>query len=277
MSADEVAAQIAERMQDWETAASAEADQIEAELKTLVNQTNAAVIFTKLRARYQATYLGLQALEQWAATDRKGAVEYVAGMETPTTFQIATALRDWSKSDDGTLLNYATSLPQGKWRDRLFGEMVKDRLAHSYSSRYDPGEAFAMAETMSPGEERAQLLKNAALKISQTDAQAVVDRINQFADPSWQTQMIPYVAIGYASQSPAAAADWLLQVSSRTDRLDAEQLNVALTGVFQTWLDQADASPAVNWIEMIPDDVVRERVRRIFVNMALPGQNQPVQ
>jgi hypothetical protein len=255
-SAEAVAELVAARMLDWETAPSQEADAIEAELRALINGTNAALVVQRLPAKFQTTYLGLLALEQWANTNRASALQWLAGREEVTSFQAATVTRDWMKKDGDQLREYVNQLPAGKGRDQLLGAMAQETL---YG--FKPEVGFALSKEMVSGDEQVRLLQDAAVKWSECDASAVVEQLNQILDAGVQARIIPYVAIGHATRYPALAADWLLQTLN-----PGADLDFGLSGVFQVWLDQEDASIAAEWVETTPESR-REPARQILANV----------
>jgi len=229
----------------------------------MINETNAAIVFQRLPARHQSTYLGLLALEQWTKTNRMSAVQWLGQNGGGTAFEVATVTRGWTRQDDGSLSNYVSQLPAGVWRDQIVGSMAQDTLGS-----YRPDLGFTLAATMSPGEEQVRVLKETALKWADADVSAVVERLNQFSDPGLRETIVPYVANGYAMRHPEDAANWLLQVMGAGDKSDA-----GLTAVFQTWLDLPDAPDAQAWVETITDEATRGYVGRILAAVSpMPGE-----
>ena len=255
-AAGAVAARFRARMADWyATQDPYAANKIQDELKGLLNDSNAAEITQVLPRKFLEAPLGLSALERWSSTDRMKAVCWLSSQSHATTFETDSAVRNWIIQDPQGAQAYLDSLPPGEWKSRVAHSLGTDALRNG-----DEEEAYALATSLSPGEEQTSLMSAAILKWAQRDPGAALEQVQKISSPDLQETLVPQIAYGYAESYPNLAADWLLQSLNPGSSLDQ-----GLAGVIQIWVGQNGAREAAQWVSGLPESPTQRNVLKQLI------------
>lgn len=251
----ETVRQFVETMGVWEAASGLEGDRLEEQLRALSTDENAEAILRALPPRFHGTYVGNLLLARWAAQDRDSAIQWLAGQDNPTLFEVNAVTKNWLVQDSEGLERYLSALPTSAWKSLLLESTGRDALTNEY-----PEQAFHLLRAMNDSPAKVPLLANAVQQWAQWDPHSAVEEINKLPDPAARERLILAVASGYAMASPDAAADWLRQSFT-----DGPTLDRGLAGVMQAWASTGEPSMAAQWVTRLPGGPTRDHALKELI------------
>jgi hypothetical protein len=250
LTKEEAVQRFVETIGVWEAASGPEGDRIEEQLRNLMTDENAEAILRALPPRFHGTYVGNLLLGRWAARDRTSVIQWLAGQNNPTLFEVNAVTKDWVVQDSEGLQRYLDTLPASAWKSLVLESAARDALTYEA-----PELAFSLLEGVNENPAKVPLLARAAQQWAQWDPRAAVEAINKLPDSVGRERLILAVASGYALTNPDAAADWVRQSFAGGPTLDS-----ALAGVMQAWVSTGDPARAVQWITRQPTGSTRDHV-----------------
>ena len=239
---------FAQTFETWETAGGLEGDRLEEQLRDTITDENAEALLRALPARFHGTYVGNLLLARWAAQNRGGALQWLAGQDKPTLFEVNAVTKNWSVQDTDGLERYVDNLAPSPWKNLVLESTGRDALANK-----DPELAFSLLQGMSDSPAKLPLLANAVQQWARWDPRSAVEEINKLPDPVARERLILAVASGYALVNPDAAAEWLRQSFP-----DGATLDRGLAGVMQAWTSAGEPASAALWVTKLPSGPTRD-------------------
>jgi hypothetical protein len=220
----------------------AKADRIPA--KDLGSAVVTAIEELRTHQTPEAEEIMMRILQRWAELDPSAAAAEVESIPAPArTEAIQRVIGCWAAQDIAGAAAWANR--QTDSADRYTALLALARCA----SFDDPAFALALASQSSVRREEFDIVSQAASSWAATSPEQAAGWSRQIPNPELRQEVAASIAVRWADQDPAAAAQWLL-----ANKFNWEQQRNAVFGIVQR-LALKDPAAASRWVEQFPEDL----------------------
>jgi hypothetical protein len=255
-SLEETKAAVREKMIAWakrKTGDDETEHRLMQELLALLTDDNAAELTQALDAEQRGTPFGLAALERWLSVDPAKAAPWMAAQSETTETQALIVARALMKDPD-EVRTYCDGLPDGDWKQNVLKHASLELVGSN------PTGAIAIAQSLSAGAVRKDVLETLAYAWITQDPRAALDWISQVKDPALHEGLYAVGAKAIASTDPDLAAGWLV-TAVKSEAL----LNDTALSVIESWVAK-DPAKVAKWVALFPPQGPREAAVNLVVD-----------
>lgn len=212
-------------------------------LRASLTAQRAAALAHSFSAPDLATPVGTTVLESWLEMDPLSASSWISVQRTASESHAWLVAHALAKAPE-SLEKFCNGLDAGPWAD-AFIECVGRELLHQA-----PAAAVALATSLPKGDRQSRLFETIAFDWMDRDPNAAANWIRGLQDPLLRHRLAAIGAQSYASTSPIASIEWLL------DQTPGETLPLEpLATIFGIWTRTAPNEAAAWLKELQPGEL----------------------
>lgn len=224
---------------------------LENEFMAMLDAETAAFLVREMPAGFVDTHFGILSLTRWAGADRADASAWMASHPGATPSSAEALARGWWGEDRPALAAHLDQLPAGPWKTNLAVTAAED----AYLGK-EPAEVLALLGRAAPGDaRRTQLVEWNATAWGIRDPDAASAWAAGEPDAATRQRLLAAVAIGEASQDPAAAAARLARTV-----VAPEAARPAVQAIARLWAVR-DPAAATRWTDTLPAGLLRDEAK----------------